>query len=161
VDYGKASAGGRTIDDPCEGQFDIGFGCGGGDGEAWFQAGVLWSAFVATLDTQAQKIAPPETWPPAVTLLAPQAKIAREVFSQPEPWIAGKGVILSWAGNQQDLRNYASALATFLEGQGVVVPVKGPADVPPIPSTTSSIIKMVGLLGAGYLAIQLFKASKD
>lgn len=160
MNYGKASAGGRTIDDPCEGAFDLGFGCGGGDGEAWFQAGKVWSAFVAALETQATKVAAPASWPTEVTLLTPAAKIAREVFAQSPPWIADKGVILSWAGNQQDLRNYASALATFLEEHQVLVPAKGPADVPPVRSLTDKVLAVVALLGGGYLALQLVKATR-
>lgn len=162
IDYGKASAAGRTLEDPCNGAYDLGIGCGGSDGNAWWTAGMTWSAFTAGLDAQALKTAPIETWPPSVTLLAPPALEARKTFVEDaKPWIVGEGTIKSWGAAQQDLRNYAEALANFLEEKGVKVPTKGPADLPPQAGMFGGLVKVVGLGIAGYLAIQFIKAAKD
>lgn len=157
MDYGKASAGGRTLEDPCNGAFDIGVGCGGGDFDAWFIALGTWISFVKTLDLEATKVAPVDQWPVSVTLAAPAAKSAMELFAQGEPWIKWKGVLKAWAAAQQDLRNYASALATWMESQGVQVPNAAPADLPAEVGGLAGALKLAAYLGFGYLAIRLFK----
>lgn len=159
VDFGKATAGGKTADDPCNGVFDLGFSCGGGDFEVWFAALGTWANFTAALDARAAKLAPFDEWPADVQLQAAAAKAARELYDAGMPWFQWEGTLATWAAAQQDLRNYAGTLATWLETKGVLVPKdSAPADLPPAPpSILMGAVKMLGLLGVGYLAIKLFK----
>lgn len=152
--YGTASAGGRTISDPCSGAFDLGVGCGGGDGEAWWAEGQTWVAFVGGLEAEATKLAPVALWPATLMLSRSVGDAAKKTFSGSAPWLVWEGDIKLYAQAQQDLRNYAGELADFIESKGVKLP-KGPADVPP-PGMSPWLV-LAGLLGAGWLYVEYRK----
>jgi hypothetical protein len=154
INYGKASAGGLTLSDPCNGVFDLGVSCGGGDFEAWWNELGKWVAFTHALDAEATKLGAPETWPSNVQLAGVAAAAATELYNDGFPWFQWEGHIGQWGEAQQDLRNYCGALATWMAAKGVAVPNGAPSDAPAKSSWTNVILGIAAIGGGAWVASQ-------
>jgi hypothetical protein len=159
--YGTASAGARTIGDPCALPL-----CSGSDGVAWWQASKIWRSFLLGLIISAKNKIPQSDWPPGLQAGLPAAETAASIFADDSeyPWVLFGSEIEAWAAAQQTMRDFAGELADFLESKGIKVGGKPPADAPPAASLGTNIenlVKLAGLAVGAYVLVNLLKATKD
>lgn len=158
--YGTASAGGRTIADPC----DLPLCSSNGDGAAWWLANKEWRGFLLGLVEVAESKVPITKWPTTLQTGLLAARAAADTFADDAnyPWVLFGGQIAQWAAAQQTMRDFSGQLADFLETQGVRVGGP-PAQAPPAPSALASLqtlVKVAAVGVAGWLALSFYRSSR-
>lgn len=152
ADYGKATAGGYTLDAPCGLVV-----CRSDAATAWWQEGKRWSNEASALvaGAAAQGL-PPATWPFAVRADWEQVQGIIKFFSGSPPWFAFFEDISDYALKQQALRDFCSGLGSFLETKGID-PGKGPTEVKPASSPLETLAKLAGVGIAAYVGVNLLR----
>lgn len=169
MNYGTATAGGRTLETQCRGILESGIGCNGDDFDAWYNALGEWVGFARKLDmAAAAKLGPPDGWPAGLQVAAAGAKKAADLHAAGKPWLPYDSNISEWGQAQQDLRDFCGVVATYLAGlpqpaplppPPAPAPAPAPAPTPPAESG-SGWVTLIGIVLLGAVGAATYRARK-